>query len=266
LIRLIAVDLDDTLLGQDLTISEANRAAIKEARERGIHVVLATARGWYSTRPFYETLSLDGFAVCGSGTKIYNSRGECVKTWNLPLERAKEILRIAERENIMVMCSVPDKNYFNFVREDWRSRMRPQVDLEVPGLADRLQEAPTQLFVKGKRETSRLLELLPRETPDYRIHTLLYRDGVPEMMIIHPDANKATGVSWVCEQLGVRREEVLALGDSANDIPMLQFARIGVAMGWAPEPVRRAADIVTGRNDPDGVATAIRCLILEKGT
>jgi Cof subfamily protein (haloacid dehalogenase superfamily) len=263
LIRLIAIDLDDTLLGNNLTISVANHTAVKKAMERGIHVVLATARGWYSTSLFYRKLHLNSFAVCGSGTKIYNHKGQCVKTWTIPLETAKTILKIAEQENIMVMCSVPEKNYFNFVREDWRSRIRPKVDIEVPGLADQLNEAPTQLFVKGEREINRLLELLPKETPEYRIHTLLYRDGIPEMMIIHPDANKATGLSWVCEYLGVKREEVMALGDSSNDIPMLRFAGIGVAMGWATEPVKEAADFVTERNDLDGVATAIHRFVFD---
>jgi len=258
MIRLIAVDLDDTLLGDDKLISAANKQAIQEAVGAGVHIVIATARGWFSTKFFSEELGLRGYAVCGSGTKIYDHTGTCVKTWHIPLSKAKDILSFAAREKIMVVCSTPEKNLFNFVTDEWRPYIRPEIDVEVPDLHLELTEAPTQLFLKGQAEVERMKSYLPLDDPDFAVHTLLYRDNIPEMMIIHPEANKAAGLAWVCSQLGVNQEEVLALGDSANDVPMLKWAGVGVAMGWAPQPVQESADFVTKAEDLDGVATAIR--------
>ena len=260
--RLIAIDLDDTLLGNDLTISQANYDAVAAAREYGLQIVLATARGWYSTEPYVAELQLKGYTVCGSGTRIYDHLGECVKAWRIPLAAAKHILRVAEQEGIMVTCSLDRHNVMNFVRDDWRDKVRPGIDVEVPHLAERLAEAPTQLFIKGTWEVNRLLELLPSLTDDYRIHTVTYRDNIPEMMILHPEANKAAGLSWVCQQWGIKQEEVMALGDSANDSVMLRWAGLGVAMGWSPDDVKAAADYVTDEDDWDGVATAIRRFVL----
>ncbi len=262
MIRAIALDLDDTLLAGDQTISPANREAVEAARAQGVEIVLATARGWFSTEGFYRQLNLSGYAVCGSGTKIYDRNGRCVKRWTIPLATAKRILAFAERERIMMICSAHEKNLFTLVRDDFRPRLRPQIDVEVPGLADWLTEAPTQLFVKGEREVALLRQFLSEPSDEYRVHTVTYRDGVPEMMIIHPEANKGTGLAWVCETLGIRRDEVMAAGDSSNDIPMIEWAGIGVAMGWAPDAVKAAADHVTDPDDPDGVATAIRRFVL----
>ncbi len=263
MIRLIALDLDDTLLGKDLTISPKNYQAVQKARQHGVEVVLATARGWFGTRSFYRELNLQSLAVCGSGTKIYDRHESCIKSWTIPLNIAKEILRIADEHDFMMICSLPDKNLFNLVRPDWEAKIRPGIDFVDHKLSSGLSVPPTQLFVKGEREVSILQKLLDKSHPDYAVHTLLYQDGIPEMMIIHPEANKANGIAWVCEQLGIEQSEVLAIGDSANDISMISWAGTGVAMGWAPEQVKAAADFVTCQNDADGVATAINRFVFE---
>lgn len=264
MIRLIAVDLDDTLLGEDKQISTRNFQAIQAAKQKGVEVVLATARGWFGTRSFYRQLELESLSVCGSGTKVYDQKETCVKSWSIPLEIAQEILSIAEQNDIMMICSLPDKNLFNFVRPDWESKMRSGIDIVVPDLAKSISDSPTQLFVKGEREVQILQELLPTQHSHYSVHTLLYQDGVPEMMIIHPEVNKASGVAWVCQQLGIDQSEVLTLGDSANDISMLSWAGVGVAMGWANEQVKAAANFATDQEDPHGVATAIERFVFER--
>ncbi|WP_176560327.1 HAD family hydrolase [Brevibacillus dissolubilis] len=262
MIRLIAIDLDDTLLGHDLSISPANMEAIQAARQLGVHVVIATARGWHTAKDFYQACGLDGYTVCGSGTKIFNSDGTCIKTWSIPLARAKELLTYATEQNVMVYTAVAYKNLLNLVYPGSEYKIRPVVDEVVPGLHEVLDVAPTQLFLKGEREVNTMLQAVSADCKDYRYQVLLYRDGIPEMMIVHPEASKATGLAWVCEKLGIKSEEVLALGDSANDIPMLRWAGVGVAMGWAPQDVQEAADHVTAPDDEDGCATTIRKYVL----
>ncbi|MGC5326364.1 Cof-type HAD-IIB family hydrolase [Brevibacillus sp. SYSU BS000544] len=262
MIRLIAVDLDDTLLGEDKQISERNFQAIQAAKQQGVEVVLATARGWFGTKSFYQQLELNSLAVCGSGTKVYDNHENCVKSWSIPLETAQEILAIAEQNDIMMICSLPDKNLFNFVRPDWENKIRSGIDIVVPDLAKKITDSPTQLFVKGEREVQILQKTLPSSHSHYAVHTLLYQDGIPEMMIIHPEVNKASGVAWVCQQMGIEQSEVLALGDSANDISMLSWAGVGVAMGWSNETVKAAANFATEHDDLDGVATAIERFVL----
>ncbi|MGD8188712.1 HAD family hydrolase [Brevibacillus ginsengisoli] len=263
MIRLLALDLDDTLLSRDLSISPRNFTAVQAARQQGVEVILATARGWFGTRNYYQQLQLNSMAVCGSGTKIYDQQEACVKSWTIPLAVAKEILNVAERNDIMMICSLPDKNLFNQVRPDWEDKIRPGIDILVPNLVQELTQAPTQLFVKGEREVHILQEALSTSHPDYAVHTLLYQDGIPEMMIIHPNANKASGIAWVCEQRGIDQSEVMAIGDSANDLSMISWAGTGVAMGWAPEHVKAAANFSTHPEDLDGVATAIQQYILD---
>ncbi len=261
MIRLLALDLDDTLLGNDLTISPANLRAVQAAKACGVHIALATARGWYSTEPYYRELGLAGYAVCGSGTRVYHE-GHCVQAWTVPVPAARHILRYAEQESIMVVCSYAEQNLFNRVSPAWQTPLRPDIDFLVPDLSSVLNQPPAQLYLKGEQDVQKMAAFLPEEADAFRAHTVTYRDGVPEMMIIHPEANKATGLAWVCEQLGIGVNEVMAIGDSANDISMLRWAGIGVAMGWSPTSVQQAADVTMAADDLDGVATAIRRFIL----
>jgi hydroxymethylpyrimidine pyrophosphatase-like HAD family hydrolase len=134
----------------------------------------------------------------------------------------------------------------------------------VQEISKRLCEAPYQIFVRGKRETELLVERFGPVGDGYACNVVTYYDGIPEVCILHPESTKGKTLAALCESWGVSPEGVMALGDSSNDLPMIEWAGIGVAMGWAPERVRERADMVTAPDNPAGVAEAIY-YVLEKG-
>lgn len=253
--RLIAVDLDGTLLRSDLGVSERTRRALTSAAEAGIPVIPVTARSPRSTGPLTDGLGLAAPAVCMNGALVFDLGAWTVRHHEPiepPLGRtlvedlraavsgavfAAEIaLRFHLEPDYVTEYPVPD----DAVRADaveWAGQALTKLvvrhpDLPVELLCERVTE------VVGERATST-------------------RSGTSFAEVMAPGVTKATGVAWVCERMGVQPDEVLAFGDMPNDLPLFAWAGRSVAMGNAPPVVRDAAIQVTAHHDDDGVARII---------
>jgi Cof subfamily protein (haloacid dehalogenase superfamily) len=264
-IDLIALDLDGTLLSPDESISAANRAAVSKALRAGIRVVLVTGRGVDTPIMVSKELGLNLPVICchGALTKDFGAN-KTLEHAPVPLEYALPMLEFADRKKLNV--AVYSDEFF------WRvtgSHVYMQ-DMTGPGWRD----VPTILeSLRGGAPTfvrflgTESVEAMKREFGDlplsFRYET--WHDFI-ECAVLSLKASKKNALIRLCADFQVTSERVLAIGDSRNDVPMLQWSGIGVAMANALPEVRQAVPYVTSDNQNDGVAKAIErfCFAEEK--
>jgi 5-amino-6-(5-phospho-D-ribitylamino)uracil phosphatase len=266
-IDLIALDLDGTLLAPDESISAVNRAAISRALKSGIRVVLVTGRGLDTPITVSRELGLNLPVICchGALTKDFGAN-KTLAHIPVPLEYAKPMLEFAERTGIHVAVYAEEMFWRVTGSHVYMQDMTGPGWREVPSLLDALKNgAPTFIRFLG----APAIEGMRREFGDLPL-TYLYEtwNDFVECVVLNRDANKKNALVRLCADFQIPSEHVLAVGDSRNDVPMLQWAGIGVAMANALPEVRQAVRYVTADNVSDGVAQAIErfCFAVEKKT
>jgi Cof subfamily protein (haloacid dehalogenase superfamily) len=265
---ILALDLDGTLLTDDLHISERSRTAIRQARKQGVAVVLASARPPRSMRRYHQELSLETPLVAYNGALVWDvSAGGALFHEPLP-DAARALVAHLRRQhpalNLSLECA--DRWYIDDLTEEVR-RAIERYEVDPPhgiGCLEQVlaheAEAISKLLFRGSQQTAEeLLAALPRDLAE-RLHITTSGDWFCEVMAA--GATKAAAVAWTARHLGLDPGATLAIGDSPNDIPMLQAAALGVAMGNATPMVQAAADALTASNNEDGVAEAIERYVL----
>ncbi|MEA2718851.1 MAG: hypothetical protein QOJ39_715 [Candidatus Eremiobacteraeota bacterium] len=254
-IDLIALDLDGTLLAPDETISARNRTAIKEALAAGIRVVLVTGRGVDTPIRVSKELGLNLPVICchGALTKDFGAN-KTLESIPVPLPYAKQMVAFAEREGLAIAIYVEEAFYRLQGSEIFMDDMRGPGWYEAPSLSEILTQAPTFIRFMGEESVARMQREFGDLPLSFRYETWL--DFV-ECAVLNRDASKKNALAKLCADFGIPAERVLAIGDSRNDVPMLRWAGIGVAMANALPEVRQSVRFVTASNDQDGVARAI---------
>jgi HAD superfamily hydrolase (TIGR01484 family) len=259
--RLIATDLDGTLLRSDDTVSERTRDALAAAAAAGAAHLVVTGRAVPWTRHILDELGYDGLAVCGQGAQVYDAGAHRLLT-SVTLDRqlagvalAKieaEVgpLRLAASRDGLDGEVLTGPGYalqgglpavpFTDAGDLWAAPLN-KIYIQHPTLSDdELAEAATRAaggFVTVTMAGAGIVELLPL------------------------GLSKATGLSLAARRLGVRRTETIAFGDMPNDLPMFAWSDRGVAMANAHAELKAVADEVTASNDEDGIAVVLERLL-----
>ncbi len=268
-IKLVAVDLDDTLLRDDLTISEHTQEILRRVRESGVVVTISTGRMLPSARPYAEQLGFDVPLITYQGALVKNVfSGEIVYHCPLNEEVARLVIQYGRKKGIHVNFYLEDELYVERVTpvgEHYEqlagvpfTRVNDLEELLETGLPYKLlliQEE--QLIDQSLQE---LREILQREGLDAH----LTKSKPTYLEVNHPKATKGTALKTLADWLGVSREEVMACGDSFNDLEMLDFAGCSVAVANAHPEVRSKAKYITASNNEDGVARALEKLVLRR--
>jgi Cof subfamily protein (haloacid dehalogenase superfamily) len=254
-IDLIALDLDGTLLAPDESISPRNRKAIAEALTAGIRVVLVTGRGVDTPIRVSHDLGLNLPVICchGALTKDFGANKTLVHI-PVPLTHAKPMIEFAERERLPIAIYLDEKFYRLEGSEIYMEDMRGPGWHEAPSLKAVLTAAPTFIRWLGEESVKRMQREFGDLPLAFRYET--WHDFV-ECAVLNREASKKNALAKLCADFQIPSDRVLAIGDSRNDVPMLRWAGIGVAMGNALPEVRDAVRYVTSTNDRDGVAQAI---------
>lgn len=266
-LRLIATDLDGTLLTSASEVSARTRAALDAARSRGIHVVPVTARQPIGLRAIADGAGFDGWALCSNGAyATHLTDGRMLFAEELP---AETIRTLAEA----LRASIPGL-LFASVREGGETFVAQHGYAEVADLADHKRDPKTMGGVDLEHVLAapslKFVIRHPELAPSVLFDTL--RDlgltgfeatlsGAPFVEVMAEDVTKASGLARLCEHLGVDRADVIAFGDALNDVEMLRWAGHGVAMADAADVVQDAADETTSSNDDDGVARVIERML-----
>jgi Cof subfamily protein (haloacid dehalogenase superfamily) len=262
-LRAVVLDVDGTLLDPAHRITPAMTAAIERARAAGLHVLLASGRSATSMLGVLAELGLDGPAVAFNGALTFRVRdGELVPLAETPLalDAAAETYALARERGIEVGW---------FTREGWRAAARG------PGIAEEqaLTGEPPLVdpsLPDGAPAPLKLMCIVPGLDEAPALHAL--REALPAtarglfshqryLEVTAPGIDKARGLEVACAALGIVPSELAAIGDAENDIGMLRWAGVGIAMGNATPLVMAAADRVTGTNAAGGAAAAIDALL-----
>jgi len=261
-IKLIAIDIDGTLITPDKRVTPRVREALRYVEGRGIMVSLVTGRLYPTCKKYAVELGLSGPCVIYQGAMIIDHRTDKVLyELRIPKDKAIDILRYSREHNLALNVYI-DQFTFYTERPNQYSILDAQLNEVEIQIVKNLEEIlicdPLKLmFVEDPKIISRLEEIFSR-----RDEGLIALTSLPQFLeIVNKRATKADALKWIAERFNIKREEVMAIGDSHNDIPMIEWAGIGVAMGNADEKVKQSADFITLPNTEDGVAYAIELFV-----
>lgn len=267
LVRLIATDLDGTLLRSDgETVSERTRRALAAARDTGIRIVLVSARGPIGVSEVADASGCDGLAICSNGGLVLDlASREVVGHRPLAADVAAQMIR-ALRARLPNVCFAAETEGVFALEPAFRGAW----DWEPPAgtrCADALElvAAPvTKLIARDATCSVAELAAAAREVAGDAAAVAMSGEWVVE--ISATGVNKAAALKELAADLGVERAEVVAFGDYPNDLPMLEWAGRSIAPANAHPDVLARVDEVTESNDDDGVALAIERLLARAGT
>lgn len=265
-IRLVALDLDGTLLTDDLVIEPRAKEAIRRVREKGITVTLATGRMFSSARPYAVELGLDLPLIVYHGAQVRHSgTGAILFERTIPLDLARCLITHIRQFGYAYNVYLDDRLYVESIQaENEKYAWRAGVDLHrVEDMLTFLQEEKREpLKIVALRDGPELDPLEAAIRRDVGEGVYLTRSLPHYLEMLNPEANKARGLQALADREGIRPEEIMVFGDSYNDLQMFRYAGLAVAMANAPAEVRAAADYVTGSNNDGGVARALEKFIL----
>ena len=272
--RLVALDLDGTLLDSRLRIDEETVEVLQQVRALGVQTVIATGRHHVAAYPYWHQLGFDTPAICCNGAYLYDYRERRVLAGSpLTREEAGELLELVREHRIFSM--IYDAHFMAYegmhARLEyilgWSAQLhpdlRPRIE-RVDSFEALVQNADCIWKFAAVSEDRAALDEFMRAI-DERLGLTCDRSGHFLLDITHAGNSKGNRLGeWIAD-LGIFADEVLAIGDQHNDLSMLRLAGLGVAMGNGEEAVRACAGWVTGSNDDGGVVEALRRFVLTPG-
>lgn len=261
-IKLVALDLDDTLLRTDLTISPRAQDAIRKAVGLGCAVTFATGRMYKSARPFAVELGLDLPLITYVGALVKYVDGREVYHRPLELELALRILNFLRPYGYHINVYINDELYMEKESpEGARYANVSKVPVHfVEDLRQSLQTNPTKILVlAAPPQVNALMKELEKAFSG-QVH--ITRSKPHFLEISDLGATKGQALAGLAASLNLTAGQVMAIGDSWNDLDMIEYAGLGVAMGNADPEVKDAAQYITLNNDDDGVAEAIEKFVI----
>lgn len=268
-IKLIAIDMDGTLLTPQHQITPAVKAAIAAARKQGIHVVLATGRPFIGVKRYLDELDLctsGGYCVTNNGALVQRTEnGVCVAQTPLSFEDYLYCEALSRQLNVhmhaldfeFVYTANRDISAYT-VYESYLTGM--PLKYRAVDEMDRQRVFPKVMMIDDPAVLDRAIGRIPAEA--YARYTII-KSAPYYLEIMDKRVNKGEGVRLLTEHLGLTPENVMAIGDHENDLAMIRYAGTGVAMGNAIEDVKAISQFVTRPNTEDGVAYAIETLALQ---
>ena len=265
-----AFDLDGTVLRRDLTITGATVEALRGLRERGMRLVVATGRRFEGAREQAERLGFGGEdpVICYGGSMVRRMNGETLLHRTLPKDLSVEVLEWAAEKGLHAR-----------VFTDGKIVVSPETPAALRHLSNRepdveVVESPAEWLLSGTEEPTKLVIVdRPDRVPTWldeakrafsgRLHVTR---SLPHYVEVGGmEGTKSAALGFLCELWEIDPARTLAFGDADNDIDMLSFVGLGVAVGGMDEEVRAAADAVVPPVDEDGVASFIRGLLERDG-
>ena len=276
-IRLVASDLDGTLLNSQRQVSEVTRAALAAAAARGVQFVVVTGRRIHSARPLLEQIPCPLTLIASNGALIVSPSGEVIYQNFLPREVAREALQLtpAHRPYAVLVFDCPGHGQIvmqeNAAPEGplgWYLEHSPKAVEMVSELESALVADPVQIMFGGPPARIDPVEIILRGSPvRAKVHltwTKYFTRNISLLDVMNYTCSKGHALQLWAERCGIDASEVMAVGDNFNDLEMLQYAGLPVLMANATPGLVRDGWAVTLSNDEDGVAAAIETYVLRK--
>ncbi|RKD27506.1 hypothetical protein SAMN02745883_00595 [Caminicella sporogenes DSM 14501] len=263
--KLIVTDMDGTLLNSQGNVSDENKKAMKKLLEKGGHIAIATGRIYTTAKVYAKHLGIVTPIICCNGAVVKDLRDD-KKIYGNPISKE-------DSYKIIDICREHDL-YFHFYSEDtifgermeykilyfseWAKTIKEEDTIKIKIIKDSREIVEREIIYKFSIQTDdiklldQIAEILNKEK------TIEVRKSLTNMLdIMNSGVSKGNAVKKLADSLGIKREEIIAVGDNENDISMIEYAGLGVAMANAEEKVKKIADYITDTNDNDGVAKVI---------
>lgn len=268
--KLIALDMDGTLLNSRLELSAGNREAVHAAHRSGKHVVLCTGRCMAEIKETLQILPEIRYLVCENGSCVYDvAEDRILHAAPVPAQEILFILNLLRGEDAVIQAFHDNRAYFNQPNGEWAEDFSVGVYRDIfdrtaiwdPLLFERFESRPFQIekinLYFRDAETQRRMHQILSARP------LKLADSIGHMIeAVSVRADKGIGLEKLCKHLGVPMEKAIAVGDSMNDIEVLKAAGFSAAMGNACAEAKAAADYITADCDHDGVAQVIEEILM----
>lgn len=268
-IRLLALDLDGTLTNHDKQVSQVNKDYIRKAQEAGVKVVLASGRPVIGIKGVADELKLwqlGGYILAYNGGHIIDCKtGKDLIKKTISMKYVHDICDVINKYKVFPLCYndlgvICENDTDQYVKREGYNNSIPII--KVDSLEEQITSAVVKFMVVGE----------PNELQNaYQYLKSLFEGKLnlffsePYFMEITPlGIEKASALTALDDIIGVTREQTMACGDGLNDIPMLEYAGLAVAMGNAYDETKKVADYIVATNEEDGVAEAIRRFVLER--
>ena len=260
-VKMVVMDVDDTLLTSDLEISDYTAQVIANCQQNGIRVVLASGRPKAALTRFSEQLNLGahgGYMISYNGAIVTDcASAEDVSSTLLEEKDTEFLLDIAEQNDVWIHTYVgdeiltPESNEYT----DFESELTGIPQREVKDFRASITEPVVKILMLQEPKKLKAFSDLIRSEVEDRVTMNISKPFFLEFT--NHAVDKSRSIAFMCNRLGITMDEVMAIGDSYNDLTMIRDAGLGIAMANAPDDVKIYANHITHSNDADGVATAL---------
>lgn len=257
--RLVALDLDGTLLSSMNAVSDANAEAVRAASDAGVAVVFATSRWYALAKHTAELLGVTAPLICHNGALIRGARDdEPLLDLLIPEEPARTIAQLADDGGYEGMVTVNNVTHIVSKRAAADPARLPAGMVPTQALLRHVTGGAQAFLFFGQSAVDGMLAGLDGRYAGVINCATGYSETFPPYMnIVHANADKGRALTMVCERLAIAPEDAIAIGDAAPDLDMMRIAGLSIAMGNAPDEVKAQVDVVGPSNREDGVAWAI---------
>lgn len=268
---LLVLDVDGTLTGSDREVSETTRDAIIDAQKRGKTIAIASGRSIAGIRRTASRIALEqysGYVIAYNGTTVINCKtGECIYNQTVSQEMVRPVYEAAKEAGvgIMVYCDprkelIAGNGVNHYVEAD--AKACDVTIRQTDHFVKTIDFSFNKFFLAGEPEQMIEVEKIMKKKFGDRLN--VFRSDPYYVELLPKYIDKGVAVEKLVKHLDIPRDRVICVGDSYNDLPMLRYAGMGVAMGNAQTEVKEQADYVTGANDEDGIVTIIRKFMTEQ--
>lgn len=285
-IKLIAMDMDGTLLRSDNTISEKTKKILLQIQQQGIKLALASGRSYAKLLPYARELKMKeygGYLIEVNGMALYDlANAKRYVDGRMPKEKAQELFTYFSKWNVEIIGNLDEGMYdYNpeaIIREKTAYRKLHHLPKDYPWtggafdfMMDNRKGYPDLRYINKKEEIVEdvnkisvtywpymMKEVARQAKKDLQDRYWIGLTSDKWLEVMMPQVTKAYGLTKLAEKLGISMADIMAIGDGENDVEMLQAAGLGIAMGNAMEDVKLVADDVTDTNMCDGIEKAIR--------
>ncbi len=268
--KLVAIDIDGTLITDKKEVTPRTITTIKEATKKGIKVIICSGRSFYRLEKYVEEVGLKKENQCticfNGGMIIENTTKNLIYSHPLDNKEVKELIQLGKSLELPMMIYAKDTHYTEKVPDiiKQNDKNMEELNLKVMKFDEiNFHKEENYIYKICFIDKPEIIREKRKEIPKDIMQKYEITSSVPEYIEIVPKGiKKSEGIKAVMQIYGIKQKDVMAIGDGENDVEMLKFAGLGVAMENASDYVKGFADVVTTSNNDDGVANAIEKYIL----
>lgn len=270
MIKIITIDLDGTLLTSEKKITEHTIQTLRKAKAQGVRVVLCTGRPLTFIMDLIDQIGLQDpgdYSITFNGGLIQkNDTGEIVAEHTISKSQIEQFLAVTSSLDLP-LDAINMETVYQIVDAQGKTisqygSINPKMNYKQVSFKE-LPDIPFNKLVVAT-DADFLMNQVKKMPPEIHNTFNLMKSRPILLEVVLREIGKDKAIAQLIDLLGIKQEEVMAIGDEENDLAMIQYAGLGVAMGNASETVKKAADVITKTNDADGVAAAVEEYVLKK--